>query len=130
MTVTRRAFGALVALTGALTRGQASAAPVTPARVSHPPDASGPEFRRRRPQPLPAVYADWDIDPATRIITHLPTGLSFAVYRKPEIHGGDNLFARHVGGTPRTEDELAAVADMGLNWYLVFGSQMTSRRAS
>lgn len=86
------------------------------------------EFRRRTPQPLPAVYADWDIDPATRIITHEPTGLSFAVYRKPEKSGYGDYVVRHVGGTPRTDDELAAVADMGLCWYVVFGSQMQRPR--
>jgi len=75
------------------------------------------------------VYADWDIDPATRIITHEPTGLSFAVYRKPEDHDRE-LFARLVGGTARTADEVAAVAGMGLCWYVVFGSQMQRPRAS
>jgi len=129
MTPTRRAVTGLLAVLAALTSHRAPTASAAPARVSHPPDLSGPEFRRVKPQRLPAVYEDWDIDPATRIITHAPTGLSFAVYWEGEGMDRD-VFARHVGGTPRTEDELAAVADMGLCWYVVFGSQMQRPRAS
>jgi len=124
MSMTRRAVTGLLAALAALTGRRAPTASAAPRPCFPSPDLSGPEFRRVKPQRLPAVYADWDIDPATRIITHAPTGLSFAVYRKPEIHDGDDLVARHVGGTPRTEDELAAVADMGMNWYLVFGTQI------
>ena len=119
MTLTRRAFAALLAALAMLTGRRVAAAPTTPA---------GLEFRRVKPQRLPAVYEDWDIDPATRIITHEPTGLSFAVYRKPEKSGYGDYVARQVGGTPRTDDELAAVADMGLCWYVVFGSQMQRPR--
>ena len=123
MTVTRRAVTGLLAALAAFISRRASTASAAPARVSQPPDLSGVEFRRIKPQRLPAVYADWDIDPAARIITHAPTGLSFAVYWEGEGMNRD-VFARLVGGTPRTEDELAAVADMGMNWYLVFGTQI------
>lgn len=116
----RPLLAAVLALCAVLPSRRASAVPVVAPRVSHPPDAFDLEIRRRLPQRLPAVYADWQIDPDTRIITHTPTRLSFAVYEKPETGDPFELYARLVAGSPRTRSELLAVADMGIVWFQVF----------
>ena len=56
----------------------------------------------------PAVYDDWTIDPATRIITHGPTGYRFAVFR-PSADAGSFCVGR-----PRTPEQLVEIGALGI----------------
>ena len=53
----------------------------------------------------PAVYDDWTIDPATRIITHGPTGYRFEVFRPSA--DPESFCARLVIGRPRMPESFS-----------------------
>jgi hypothetical protein len=79
-----------------------------------------------------SVYEDWKSDIELHVVTHLPSGCRFHIYREEPRRvdgfvvpfGSNELIARLVGMEPGSEqpsqDEIVEIGRMGIGWVTVF----------